>query len=54
MQMLKCRECGTEFMIGGAVNADDVECPMSRCRSDDLAEFEELDEDEDEDGDDED
>ncbi|MCH7608505.1 MAG: hypothetical protein IIC94_08090 [Chloroflexi bacterium] len=54
MQMLRCRECGTEFIIDGVVDAEEVECPVSRCRSDDLAEFEELDEDdEDEEGEDE-
>lgn len=52
MRLLKCADCGTEFLVGSDVDVDGVECPVSRCRSDDLIEFVEADDDEDEDDED--
>ena len=52
MTPLKCGDCGTEFVVGRDVEVDGVECPMANCRSDDLIEFIEADDEDDDEDDD--
>ena len=53
MKLFRCNECGTTFALDGDLVAEDLECPIERCGSDDLLEFEEVEIDDDDDQNDE-
>ena len=52
MKLFRCNECGATFALDGDLVAEDLECPIERCRSGDLNEFEEVEIEDDEDDDD--
>ena len=49
MKLFKCGDCGSEFAVGQDVDVEELECPRANCRSDDLIEFVEADDEDDDD-----
>ena len=52
MKLFRCNECGATFALDDDLVAEDLECPIERCRGSDLNEFEEVEIDGDEEDDD--
>ena len=48
MTVFRCPDCDTTFSLDRDIDVDDIECPLANCRSDDLVEFIEADDEEDE------